>query len=82
MVILHVFITKNYPNLFPNYYLKSTIWVIYPIILNFGEFIYEVTFPEHYLIVREETEIFYYFSIMFLIDIQQFPKEIIIQLYQ
>ena len=57
MEILYVFIIKNYPKLFSNYYPKFTIWVIYPFILKFGEFIYEVTFPEHYLIVREETEI-------------------------
>ena len=69
MVILHVFIIKNYPNLFSNYYPKSKIWVIYPFILNFGEFIYEVTFPEHYQIVREETAMFYYFGIMFLIGV-------------
>ena len=39
MVILHFIIIKNYPNLFSNYYPKSTIRVIYPFILNFGEFI-------------------------------------------
>ena len=68
MVIFHVFIIKNYPNLFSNYYPKYTIWVIYPFILNFGKFIYEVTFPEHYPIVREETVMFSYFGITFLID--------------
>ena len=47
MVILHVFIIKNYPNLFSNYYHKYTIWVIYPFILSFGSFIYEVALPEH-----------------------------------
>ena len=70
MVILHVFIIKNYPNLFSNYYPKYTIWINYPFILNFGEFIYEVTFPEHYPIVREETSMLSYFDIMFLIEIQ------------
>ena len=30
MLILHVFIIKNCPNLFSNYYPKYTIWVIYP----------------------------------------------------
>ena len=68
MVILHVFIIKNYPYLFSNYYPKFTIWVIYPFILNFGDFIYEVTFPKHYLIVREGTAMLSYFGIMFLID--------------
>ena len=67
MVILHVIIIKNHPNLFSNYYPKYTIWVIYPFILNFGEFIYEVTLPEHYPIVREETAMFSSFGIMFLI---------------
>ena len=47
MVILHVFIIKNYPNLSSNYYPKYKIRVNYPFILNFGEFIYEVTFPEN-----------------------------------
>ena len=60
--ILPKFVLKYYP--------KSTIWVIYPCILNFGDFIYEVTYPEHYSNVREETEIFSYFGIMFLIEIQ------------
>ena len=82
MVILHLFIIKNYPNLFSNYYPKFTIGVIYPFILNFGEFIYEVTFPEHYLIVREEISMFSYFGILFLIEIQLFPKGIIRQLSQ
>ena len=36
---------KNDTNLFSNDYPKSTIWVIYPFILNFGEFIYKVAFP-------------------------------------
>ena len=67
MVILQGFIIKNYPNLFSNYYPKYTIWVIYPFILNFGELICEVTFLEHYPIVREETAILSYFGIMFLI---------------
>ena len=49
MVILHVFIIKNDPNLFSDYYPKYTIRVNYPFILNLGEFIYEVTLPEHYL---------------------------------
>ena len=34
MVFLHVFIIKNHPNLFSNYYPKSKIWVIYPLSLN------------------------------------------------
>ena len=68
MVILHFLIIKNYPNLFSNCYPKYTILVNYPFILNFGEFIYGVTFPEHHSIVREETEMFSYFCIMFLID--------------
>ena len=68
MVILHVFIIKNDPNLFSNYYPKYTIWVIYPFILNLGEFIYEFTFPEHYPIVLEETEMLYFLAIIFLID--------------
>ena len=68
MVILHVFIIKNHPNLFPNYYPKYTIWVIYPFILNFGKFIYKVISPEHNPIVREETAMLSYFGIMFLID--------------
>ena len=68
MVILYIFIIKNYPNLFSNYCPKFTIWVIYPFILNFGELIYEVTFPGHYMIVREETAMFSYFGIMFMID--------------
>ena len=70
MVTLHVFIIKYYPNLSSNYYPKLTIWIIYPFILNLGEFIYEVTFPEHYLIVGEEIAMFSYSGIMFLIDIQ------------
>ena len=82
MVILHVFIIKNYPNLFSNYYPKYTIRVNYSFILNFGEFIYEVILPEHHPIVREETAMFSYFGIMFLIEIQWFPKRIIIQLSQ
>ena len=68
MVILHVFIIKNYPNLFSNYYPKYTIREIYPFILNFGEFIYEVTFPEHYSIVRYEMAMLSYLGIMFLMD--------------
>ena len=52
VVSLHIIIIKNYPNLFSNYYPKYTIWVNYPFILNAGEFIYKVTLPEHYLIVR------------------------------
>ena len=70
MVILHVFIIKNYPNLFSNYYPKYTIQVNYPFILNLGELIYKVTFPEHYLILREEKTMFSYCGIMFLIEIQ------------
>ena len=54
MVILHVSVIKNYPNLFSNYYPKYTFWVIYPLSMNLGEFIYEVTSPEHNPIVREE----------------------------
>ena len=69
MVILHFLIIKNYPSLFSNYYFESTIWVIYPFILNFVEFIYEVTFSEHKPIVREETAMFSYFGIMFMIEI-------------
>ena len=69
MVILHVFIIKKYPTLFSDYCPKYKIWVIYPFIYNFGEFIYEVTFPKHYLIIREETEMLSYFDIMFLIEI-------------
>ena len=80
MVILHVFISINYPNLFSDYYPKFTTWVIYPFILNFGELLYEVSFPEHYPIVRKETAMFSYFGIMFLIEIQIFPKVIIRQL--
>ena len=38
MVILHIFIIKNYPNLFSNYYPKYTIQVIYLFIFNLGEF--------------------------------------------
>ena len=47
MVIMHVFIIKNYPNLFSNYYLNYTFWFIYHFLMNLGEFIYEVTFPEN-----------------------------------
>ena len=68
MIILHVFIIKKNPNLFSNYYPKYTIWVVYPFILNLGEFLYKFTFPEHYPIVREEKAMFSSFSIMFLID--------------
>ena len=68
MVILHVFIIKKYPNLFSNYYPKYTIWVFYPFTLDLGEFIYEVTFPEDLPIVQEETAMFSFFYIMFLID--------------
>ena len=70
MVILDVFIIENYPNSFSNYYPKYTIRVNYPFILNVGEFIHEVTFPEHYLIVQEETEMFYYCGVTSLIEIQ------------
>ena len=42
---------KKSPNFFSNYYPKYTIRVNYPFILNLGEFIYEVTLPEHYPIV-------------------------------
>ena len=70
MVILHVFIIKNHPNWFSNYYPKSIIWVIYPFILNFGEFIHEVTFTEHYLIIQEEIAMLSYYGIMFPIEIQ------------
>ena len=45
------FIIRNYPNLFSNYHPKYTFWVIYPFLMNLGKFIYEVTFPKHYLIV-------------------------------
>ena len=38
MVILHIFILKNYANLFSKYYPKYTIRVIYPFIFNLGEF--------------------------------------------
>ena len=65
MIILHVFIIKNGPNLFSNYYPNSTIRLIYPFILNFGEFIYKVSLPEDYSIAQEETEMIYYFGIMF-----------------
>ena len=61
MVILHVFIIKNYPNLFSNYYPKYTFWVIYPFLMNLGEFIFEVTSPEHNPIVREEMAMFSFF---------------------
>ena len=81
MVILHVFLIKNYPNLFSNYYLKSTISVIYPFILNFGEFVHKIC-PEHCPIIREEIATLSYFSIMILIEIKLFPKGIIIQLSQ
>ena len=70
MVILHVLIIKNDPNFFSNYYPKYKIRVNCPLILNFGEFIYEVTLPEHYLIIREETEMFYCCGITLLIEIQ------------
>ena len=72
MVIFHVFIIKNYPNLFSNYYPKYTIRVLYPFILNLGEFIYEVHFPEHYPIIREEKSVFSYCHITSLIEIQSF----------
>ena len=68
--LLHVFIITNYPNLFLNYYPKYTIRVNYLFILNLGEFIYEVTFPEHYPFVREETAMLSYYGITFLIEIQ------------
>ena len=68
MVILHVFIIKNYPNLFSNYYPKYTFWVIYPFLMSLGEFIYEVTSPEHNPIVREEMAMFSFFGILFLIE--------------
>ena len=61
---------QNYPILFSNYYPKYTIQVNYPFIMNLGEFIYEVIFLEHYLIVREETAMFSYCGIMFLVEIQ------------
>ena len=64
MVILHVFIIKYYPYLFSSYYHKFIVWVIYPFILNFGEFICEVIFPEYYPIIREETAMFSYFGII------------------
>ena len=70
MLILHVFIIKNYPNFFSNYYPKFTIRVIYPFILNLGEFLYEVPFPEYYPIVREEKAMFSYCRITFMIEIQ------------
>ena len=70
MVILHIFIIKNYPNFFSNYYPKYAIRVNYPFVLNFGEFIYNITLFEHYPIVREETEMFSYCGIIFLIEIQ------------
>ena len=38
MVILHIFIIKNYPNFFSNYYPKYTIRVIHPFIFNLGDF--------------------------------------------
>ena len=68
MVIFHVFIIKNYPNVFLKYYFKYKIWLIYPFILNLGEFIYKVTFPEHNPIVGKETEMCSFFGIIFLID--------------
>ena len=68
MVILHVFMIKNHTNLFSNHYPYFIIRIIYPFILNFGEFIYEVTFSEHYPIVQEETSMFSYFGVMFLMD--------------
>ena len=52
MVILHVFIIKNYPNFFSNYYPKYTIRVIYPLLLNLGEFLYEVPLTGYYPILR------------------------------
>ena len=39
IVIFHLFIIKNYPNLFSNYYPKYTVWVIYPFLFNLREFI-------------------------------------------
>ena len=61
MVILHVSIIKNYPNLFSNYYPKYTFWVIYPFLMNLGEFIYKVISSEHSPIVREEMAMFSFF---------------------
>ena len=60
MVILHVFIIKNFSNFFSNYFPKYTYWVIFPF-YTFTMIIYEFTFPEHYLIVREEMEMFSFF---------------------
>ena len=68
MVILHIFIIKNYPIFFSNYYPKYTFWVIYPFLMNLGEFIYEVTSHEHNPIVRVEMAMFSFFGILFLID--------------
>ena len=82
MVILHAFIIKKYPNLFSNYYPKYISWVIYPFILNFGWFIYEATFPEHYPVIGYDISMFSYFGIVFLIEIQWFPKGIKIKLSQ
>ena len=70
MVILHVLIIPNYQTLFSNDYPKYKIWVNCPFILNFGEFLYELTFPEHYPIVKEKTAMFSSFGIMFLIEIK------------
>ena len=82
MVSLHIIIIKNYPNLFSKYYPKYTIRVNYPFILNLGEFIYKVTFPEHYPIVQEETAMFSYCGITFLIEIHGFLLRNIIKLSQ
>ena len=70
MGILHIFIIKNDQIIFSNYCPKYTIRMIYPFILSLGEFIYEVPFPEHYTIVREEKPMLSYCGITFLIEIQ------------
>ena len=62
MVILHGVLIKNYPNLFSNYYPRYIIWLIYPFLLTLGEFIYEITFPEHYPIVREEMAMLFFWN--------------------
>ena len=51
---------QNYPNLVSNYYPKYTFWVIYPFLINLGEFLYKVAFPEHFPIVLEDMAMFYF----------------------
>ena len=57
MIILYVFIIKNYPKLLSSYYHKFTFLVIYPF-YDFTRSLYKLNFPENHPMVRENMVMF------------------------